>query len=76
MLASGTVLRKQTPEERIENPTTFGYARFPLSDAEREQIVRELEWFAQIDEWAATRWNDPIPPHPIYGSRVMRDATG
>jgi hypothetical protein len=36
-------MRQQTPEERFANPTTFGYARFPLTDDEREWLAYDIE---------------------------------
>ncbi|MDB5343483.1 MAG: hypothetical protein JWP89_1860 [Schlesneria sp.] len=38
-------MRQQTTEERAANPTTFGYARFPLSATERTFIDYEIELF-------------------------------
>lgn len=45
MLAIGSKMRQQTPKERETNPTTFGYARFQLTDEERACIQRMIEFY-------------------------------
>lgn len=45
MLASGSKMRQQTPKERETNPTTFGYARFPLTNEERVYFQRMIRFY-------------------------------
>jgi hypothetical protein len=44
-LANGNKMRRQTTEERSANPTSFGYARFCLTDDERKQLAWQIEIF-------------------------------
>jgi hypothetical protein len=62
MLARNTRMRKQTAEERLALPTSFGYARYPLSDEERKKIALEIE----IREYRIRKLLDPNEPCPKY----------
>jgi hypothetical protein len=47
ILASGTKMREQTPDERAATPTTFGYARYPLTDFDRKWLALNIEFCEQ-----------------------------
>jgi hypothetical protein len=60
ILAAGSQMRQQTPEERAANPSTFGYARFPLTKREIKHINRQIEFY----ESALRRMHNPSEPEP------------
>ena len=41
-------MRKQTPAERDASSSTYGYARYPLTDEERRIIQQKIKLFEKL----------------------------
>ena len=48
ILSHGTAMRKQTPAERDASSSTYGYARYPLTDEERRIIQQKIKLFEKL----------------------------